>query len=79
AGGWQVEWRLIGETFDATAVSVQAVNRALATVEVDESRMEANLDRSLGQDRPDAGEIDRLVNESIAAFEKARSDLVSGG
>lgn len=78
-GGWQVEWRLIGETFDATAVSVQAVNRALATVQPDESRMGANLDSSLGQARPDPGEIDRVVDGSIASFEKARADLVSGG
>jgi 3-carboxy-cis,cis-muconate cycloisomerase len=79
AGSWQVEWRLIGETFDATAVSVRAVNRALATVEVDEGRMDANLKRSLEEeDRPDAGEIDRLIEAAVTIFETTRSDLVSG-
>jgi 3-carboxy-cis,cis-muconate cycloisomerase len=79
AGGWQVEWHLISEVFAAAAVSVEAVNRALATIEVDASRMEANLDRSLGSDRPEPAEIDRLVAAATSGFEKIRSNLASAG
>ncbi len=69
AGSWQAEWHLIAETFGATAVSVQSVGRALATIEVDRSRMQANLDRALGTERPDASQIDQLIATAIAGFE----------
>jgi len=78
AGAWQAEWPLVHQTFDGTSVSVQAVNRALATIEVDEERMAANLDRSLGSDRPETAEMDHVVDSAIASFERTRSDLVSG-
>lgn len=79
AGGWQVEWPLVHQTFDGATASVQAVNRAFATLEVDETRMAANLDRSLGGDRPETSAMDHLIDTAIAFFEKTRSDLVSGG
>lgn len=78
AGAWQAEWPLMGQVFDGSAVAVQSMNRALATIEVDESRMEENLDQSLGGDRPEISEIDRVVDLAIASFEEIRSDLVSG-
>ncbi|MBW3667274.1 MAG: 3-carboxy-cis,cis-muconate cycloisomerase, partial [Actinobacteria bacterium] len=79
AGGWQVEWHLVSDVFEAAAVSVEAVNRALATIEVDTSRMGANLDSALGSDRPEPADIDRLVAAAISGFEEARSDLASAG
>ena len=79
AGGWQVEWPLISDVFDAAAVSVEAVNRALATIEVDASRMNANLDRSLGSDRPEPAEIDRLITAAVSGYEKIRASSSSAG
>lgn len=79
AGAWQVEWHLLSEVFGTTAVSVQAVNRALATLAVDRSAMEANLERALGGDRPESSGIDRLVAAAVTGFEKIRSALLSGG
>ena len=79
AGGWQVEWPLTSDVFDGAAVSVESVNRALATIEVDASRMEANLDRSLGSDRPEPAEIDRLITAAVSGFEKIRANLASAG
>lgn len=78
-GAWQAEWHLVSDVFGATAVSVQAVNRALATAEVDASRMEANLEDSLGGGRPESGEVDSLVAAAVSEFEKTRSSLASGG
>lgn len=79
AGAWQAEWHLLAEVFGTTAVSVQSVSRALATVEVDGPRMMANLERALGDDRPEMAGIDRLVAAAISGFEKTRSSLVSAG
>jgi 3-carboxy-cis,cis-muconate cycloisomerase len=72
-GAWLAEWHLISEIFGATDVSLHALGSALSGVEVDQERMEANLDSALGAERPDRGGIDRLIDSAIAAFEKTRS------
>jgi 3-carboxy-cis,cis-muconate cycloisomerase len=72
-GGWLAEWHLISEVFGATDVSLHALGSALGGIEVDEDRMEANLDSALGRVRPDPSEIDRVIDSAIAAFEKTRS------
>jgi hypothetical protein len=72
-GGWLAESHLISEVFGATDVSLRALGGALRSIEVDQGRMEANLDSALGRERPDSGEVDRVIDSAIAAFDDTRS------
>lgn len=78
-GAWLAEWHLVSEIFGATDVALHALGLALSGVEVDQDRMEANLDSALGRGRPDPGEIGRVVDAAIAAFEKTRSSRERSG
>lgn len=49
AGAWQTEWAALPALFGYTAVAVERVRAALATLEVDAAHMRANLDASRGQ------------------------------
>lgn len=72
-GAWMAEWHLISEIFGATHVSLLALHAALSGIEVDQDRMAANLNSALGSGRPDPGEVSRLIDSAISAFEKTRS------
>jgi len=41
--------------------------------------MNANLDRSLGSDRPEPAEIDRLITAAVSGYEKIRASSSSAG
>lgn len=71
-GAWMAEWHFISEVFGATHVSLLALHAALSGIEVDKKRMEANLDSALGAGRPDPGEVSRLIDSAVAAFETKR-------
>ncbi|MDR7418187.1 MAG: adenylosuccinate lyase family protein [Armatimonadota bacterium] len=48
AGAWQVEWDALPRLFGHTASAVHWVHHALAGMEIDAARMQANLDASCG-------------------------------
>lgn len=42
-GGWQAEWAALPELFSATAATIEGIQNALAGLQVDPGRMQANL------------------------------------
>lgn len=77
AGGWQAEWPLLAQVFEAAETSVLAVNRALATIDIHPDRMRSNLETALGDEQPDLAAVHRLVAAARARFEDVRAGLVS--
>lgn len=69
-GGWQAEAPVLAELFQLTHGALAAMVTVIESLEVDESRMAANL--AAAQVGTDTGESVTLVAQALAAYEKDR-------
>lgn len=69
AGAWQAEWAAVPALFHATLAACEALGRTVASLEVDDQRMRANLAQGVPGDQ-DAGLAGELVDRAVAAFRK---------
>lgn len=69
AGAWHAEWAAIPALFHGTLAAVEALGRAIDTLEVHVEHMSANL-ALLGSERHDDGLAGRFVDRVLQAFRR---------